>query len=151
LDVENLSALNVFALPFVVAPARRRPWLWAQTGIFCVQLTFGWMNLRDPAQWGRLSTVLATNPGLLLSALAAGILQCAGIAFAKLLIPCHAQGPNRIRADLPPNLKQTRLALAGGVLRGLPDPDHSAFRAKRADPAAPRGERCLSLQDGLYR
>lgn len=76
IDFDFLSAFNLFALPFVI-PARRRRWLWAQAGIFLVQLLFGWLGLGKPGQWANIKTALAANPSEIAIALGAGLLQCA--------------------------------------------------------------------------
>ncbi len=115
LDFDNLSALNLFALPFAVAPHRRRPWLWAQGGIFVLQLAFGWLNLVDPAQWSKLRAAMNVDPVPLLSALGAGVSQCVawgGFAYlvGSLLVQLEMDRRMLVRANAELRGTQTMLA-----------------------------------------
>ncbi len=74
LDIDNLAALNLFALPFAIPSGRRRRWLWAQAGVLALQL-LALFNLRDPAQRAKLAEVWSLQGRELMAALGAGVLQ----------------------------------------------------------------------------
>jgi signal transduction histidine kinase len=76
LDFDNLSALNLFALPFVVPGGKRSRWVWAQASIFAAQFLFGWLKLADPAQWDRLRALPQAELPSFYFAIASGLLQC---------------------------------------------------------------------------
>ena len=109
LDFDFLSAFNLFALPFVVPPTRRRPWLRAQAAIFVIQIVFSWLGLAKPNGWANLKTVLSTEPGGVALALGAGLLQCAAWgAFAYFVGSLLVQLQNDRR-----QLAQTNAELRG--------------------------------------
>ena len=115
LDFDFLSALNLFALPFVIPPMRRRPWIWAQTVVFVIQVGFGWLGMAKPGQWANLSVVLSTDPAGLALALGAGLLQCAawgGFAYLVGSLLVQLDTDRRLLAQTNAELRGTQTMLA---------------------------------------